>query len=105
MALRSLGSRFLPRRPPQQGHFYPLVEGRNGSDRVLFDLWSSHRRTAKARDALLAASAVEGLSWLTAAARLSQETLSAAGRRFLNAILTRFKGLSAWQGRLLQAQY
>jgi hypothetical protein len=103
MTLRSLGCRSLPRRPPQQGHF-TLVQGRNGSDRVLFDL-SSHRRTAGATDALLAASAVEGLSWLTAAARLSQETLSAAGRRFLNAILTRFKGLSAWQGRLLQAQY
>jgi hypothetical protein len=37
MTLRSLGSRSLPRRPPQQGHFYPLVQGRNGSDRVLFD--------------------------------------------------------------------
>jgi hypothetical protein len=59
MTLRSLGWRSLPRRPPQQGHF-TLVQGRNGSDRVLFDLLSSHRRTAGATDALLAASAVEG---------------------------------------------
>jgi|SoiMethySBSTD1v2_1073268.scaffolds.fasta_scaffold1225441_1 hypothetical protein len=63
MTLRSLGCRSLPRRPPQQGHFYPLVQGRNGSDRVLFDLLSSHRRTAGATDALLAASTVEGLSF------------------------------------------
>jgi hypothetical protein len=50
---------------------FTLIQGRNGSDRVLFDLLSSHRRTAGATDALLAAAAVEGLSLLTAAASLS----------------------------------
>jgi hypothetical protein len=38
MTLRSLSSRPLPCRLPQQGHFCPLVQRRNGGDPVFFDL-------------------------------------------------------------------
>jgi hypothetical protein len=38
MTKRSLSSRPLPCRLPQQGHFCPLVQRRNGGDPVFFDL-------------------------------------------------------------------